>query len=113
MEEKKEKIKEAADVFYAIASENRLKVIKELEKGPKTWSELMFSLKMNPRILDESLKKLMKAGIIIKKSGKYRLTGLGDYILQIIEPIAQLAVSMISSIFKSFSVKTKEKEKTE
>jgi Predicted transcriptional regulator len=102
-----DELKEVAEVFQAVSSENRLKIIKELSTGPKTWSELMFSLKMNPKILDESLKKLIQAGVIVKEGNKYRLTSIGDYILQIIEPLAKLTADIIESLFKSFSLKKK------
>lgn len=101
--------KEAAEVFYAVASEVRIRIIKTLQEGPKTWSELMFTLKVNPKILDESLKKLIKAGVVVKEKNRYRLTELGDYILQIITPIANLAISVLGSFIQGFrSVKKKE-----
>jgi len=99
---KNDELKEVAEVFHAVSSENRLKIIKELSSGPKTWSELMFALKMNPKILDESLKKLIIAGVVVKEGNKYRLTGIGDYILQIIEPLAQTVVDVIESLFKGY-----------
>ncbi len=102
-----ENVKEAAEVFGALASEVRLKIIMSLKDGPKTWSELMFGLQVNPKILDESLKKLLKAGVIVKEGNKYRLTGLGDYILQIITPISQLAIEVLVSLLKGFTSKRK------
>jgi len=96
-----------SEILYAIAGETRLKIIRELSKGPKTWSELMFTLKVNPKVLDESLKRLIKAGVVVKEGNKYRLSGLGDYILQIIEPLAKFAVEFIKSLFKPYSLKEK------
>ncbi|MDT7891400.1 MAG: ArsR family transcriptional regulator [Thermoproteota archaeon] len=103
--------KKAAEVFQALASEVRIRIVKSLKEGPKTWSELMFSLKVNPKILDESLKRLIKAGVVIKDGNKYRLTDLGDYVLQIITPIAELAITIINSFLQGLT-STKKKEQS-
>lgn len=71
----------------------------------------MFSLKVNPKILDESLKRLIKAGVVIKDGNKYRLTDLGDYVLQIITPIAELAITIINSFLQGLT-STKKKEQS-
>jgi len=52
-------------------------VILSLENGPRKFSQIVLETRLNPGIVDRSLKALMVLGLVIKKESKYELTEKG------------------------------------
>lgn len=53
----------------ALANETRLNLLYSLYKKPKTWSELIFEFKINPKSLRDHLNFLIESGLVRKKKG--------------------------------------------
>jgi len=91
-EEEKDKgpfLKIAARIFDVLGSEARLKVMLSLAEGRKTWTEIMFEHRMNPKVLRDALRKLMDAGLVKKaKPFGFELTVTGSSLFKaLIEPL--------------------------
>ena len=85
-------LKVVARVFDILGSEARLKVLLSLREGRKTWTELMFEHKMNPKVLRDALRSLSNAGLVKKaKPFGFELTAAGSSILELLlEPLMDL-----------------------
>lgn len=63
--------------FGTLTSQNRLKILNLLRKGPKNVSEIQQRLKIERTILSHNLQRLKKCGFVfIEKKGKYRYYSL-------------------------------------
>jgi len=60
-------IKAVVLMLRAIASETRLRLLRILYEKPKTWTDLLFELKINPKVLRDNLAFLRKSGLVQKK----------------------------------------------
>jgi len=82
-------LKVVAKIFDILGSESRLKVLLSLREGRKTWTELMFEHKMNPKILRDTLRALMSAGFVKKaRPFGFELTVVGSSVLRLLlEPL--------------------------
>ena len=54
-------------MLRAIASETRLCILRTLYLKPKTWTELIFELRANPKVLRDNLTYLRKSKLVQKK----------------------------------------------
>ena len=51
-------------MMKALANETRLSILHSLDEKPKTWTELLFELKVNPKSLRDHLAYLRKSGLV-------------------------------------------------
>jgi predicted transcriptional regulator len=51
----------------AVSNEVRLDILYSLYEKPKTWTELIFELKINPKSLRDHISYLRKSGLIKKR----------------------------------------------
>lgn len=54
-------------MMRALSNETRLDILYSLYKKPKTWTDLLFELKINPKSLRDHLNYLKKSGLVKKK----------------------------------------------
>jgi len=54
-------------MMKALANETRLEILYSLYEKPKTWTDLIFKLKINPKSLRDHLNYLKKSGLVKKK----------------------------------------------
>ena len=64
-------------IWKALANENRLRILQSLSEEDSTFSNLMYSLRMNPRSLTSHLKWLRRHGFVSKEEKLYKLTEAG------------------------------------
>ena len=78
-----------AKIFDILGSESRLKILLSLREGRKTWTELMFEHRMNPKVLRDTLRTLMSAGFVKKaRPFGFELTVVGSSVLRLLlEPL--------------------------
>jgi len=67
MEIEKKIISAVATMMRALANETRLNILYKLYEGPKTWTELIFELNLNPKSLRDHLDYLRKNGLVEKR----------------------------------------------
>ena len=60
-----------------VSNEGRLRVLVALNASPKTWSQLMFETKTNPKSLSDSLQLLIENGLVQKDDNEYSITNAG------------------------------------
>ena len=60
-----------------VANEGRLRILVALSKGPRTWSELMFESRINPKSLRDNLELLIESGLVQKEGTAYSSTDAG------------------------------------
>ena len=70
-------------VWSILANRNRIEILFKLCEGEQNWSDLMFSLQINPRSLSSHLKFLQDYEIVNKNDKKYHLTELGKEICEL------------------------------
>jgi len=82
-------LKVVAKIFDILGSESRLKILLSLREGRKTWTELMFEHRMNPKVLRDTLRTLMSAGFVKKaRPFGFELTVVGSSVLRLLlEPL--------------------------
>lgn len=51
-------------MMKALANETRLSILHSLNEKPKTWTELLFELRINPKSLRDHLAYLRKSGLV-------------------------------------------------
>jgi len=56
-----------AIVLKALSNETRLNILYSLYEGPKTWTDLLFELKINPKSLRDHLSFLIRSHLIRKR----------------------------------------------
>lgn len=54
-------------MMKALANETRLNIIYSLYDKPKTWTDLLFELRINPKSLRDHLQYLRKSGLVKKR----------------------------------------------
>ena len=70
-------------VWKILANRNRIEILFKLCESEQNWSDLMFSLQINPRSLSAHLKFLQEYEIIKKNGKKYYLTEIGEQICEL------------------------------
>ena len=82
-------LKVVAKIFDILGSESRLRILLSLREGRKTWTELMFEHRMNPKVLRDTLRTLMGAGFVKKaRPFGFELTVVGSSVLRLLlEPL--------------------------
>lgn len=77
-------VKAVVVMLRAIASETRLRILRILYKKPKTWTELVFELKSNPKVLRDNLSYLRKSGLVQRKEPVgFELTEAGCAVMEL------------------------------
>ena len=51
-------------MMKALSNETRLSILYALHKEPKKWTDLLFELKINPKLLRDHLAYLRKSGLV-------------------------------------------------
>ena len=67
MEAERKMISAVATMMRALANETRLNILYKLHEGPKTWTELILELNLNPKSLRDHLDYLRKNGLVKKR----------------------------------------------
>ena len=60
-------ISAVAIMMRALANETRLKILYKLHESPKTWTELVSELNLNPKSLRDHLVYLRESGLVEKR----------------------------------------------
>ncbi len=69
-----------------IANENRLKILLELVNGPKSFSDLMFYCKINPKALRDHLVILMKDRFVeVKNTIRGNRTNITEFGIEVLK----------------------------
>ena len=74
---------ERREIWKIIGNENRINILYGLYERDQTWSELMFSLRINPKALRDHLHYLINYKMVFKNDGFYSLTKLGRNICEL------------------------------
>jgi len=73
-----------AECLQAIGNHNRLKIVMYCSEEPRRFSDIIFSLKLNPASFKFHAKVLMECDLIKKvKRGVYLTTELGNIFLEL------------------------------
>ena len=73
-----------AKVFKALSNESRLNLVFSLNESSKTWTELLFELKINPKSLRDYLAILQETQMVKKsKPVGFELTSIGKAFVQL------------------------------
>lgn len=71
-------------MMKALANETRLNIVNSLNNKPKTWTELLFELKVNPKSLRDHLAYLRRSGLVKKSEPHgFELTEAGRAFMQL------------------------------
>jgi DNA-binding HxlR family transcriptional regulator len=77
-------LKAATIMLKAIANETRLQILNLLYTQPKTWTELIFELKINPKTLRDNLRYLRESGLVKKREPVgFELTEAGQAVMDL------------------------------
>jgi len=78
------KIRAIAIVMRALSNETRLSILNSLYKKPKTWTQLLFELRINAKSLRDHLLYLRKSSLVRKREPVgFELTEAGKAIFEI------------------------------
>jgi DNA-binding transcriptional ArsR family regulator len=70
-------------MMKALANETRLSILHSLHEKPKTWTELLFELKINPKSLRDHLGYLRKSGLVKRsKPSGFELSEAGKEFIE-------------------------------
>lgn len=72
--EKRHALVEALDT---LGNHGRLLILDELKRGKKTFDDIRFATKLNPKSITDHLKKLMNQKMILKSQPGYEITDKG------------------------------------
>lgn len=64
-------------MFKLLSNKNRIEILYNLYESSKSWSELQSCLNMNPKLLRDHLRYLIRYEIVKKEDNIYVLTDLG------------------------------------
>jgi len=80
-------IKAYVELGRVIMNENRVKILMLLDKKPHSWTDLMFTLRVSPKVLRDHL-RILTANDLVQKGGKegYKITDASRAILNITLP---------------------------
>jgi len=70
-------------IWRTLSNESRVKILYKLYEGDSTWSDLMFSLKINPKSLSSHLNFLIEYQMVEKNNGDYTLTEFGGEVCEL------------------------------
>jgi predicted transcriptional regulator len=86
-------ISAAAIMMKALANESRLRILYALYKRPRTWNELLFELKINPKSLRDHLGSLRKSRLVKKRDPVgFELTQSGKAVIELsLEEVISIA----------------------
>jgi predicted transcriptional regulator len=92
-------------ILKAVSNPTRLNILYSLYEKPKTWTELIFELEVNPKSLRDHLVFLRKARLVKKgKSKGFELTTAGKTFIE-------LSLKDVISTIKKAAELTEEKQK--
>lgn len=94
MEIQKATIKAYQIMMKALSNETRLEILTSLHKTPKTWTELLFELQINPKSVRDHLGALRKSGLVQKSEPVgFELTDAGRAFMEMsLEKIIETAI---------------------
>lgn len=69
-------------IWKTLSNENRINILYKLYEGTASWSDLMFSLKINPKSLNSHLNFLMEHLMVEKTNGHYGITNFGKEVCE-------------------------------
>jgi predicted transcriptional regulator len=73
-----------ATMLKALSNETRLSILYSLYERPKTWTELLFELKINPKSLRDHLNYLKKSRLVKKKKPVgFEITTAGKAVMKL------------------------------
>ena len=73
-----------AIMMRTLANETRLRILYSLYQRSKTWTEIMFELKLNPKSLRDNLLYLRKSSLVQRKKPKgFELTEAGKAVMEL------------------------------
>lgn len=75
-------VKTYATMTGIIANENRLRILLLLERGPRTWTELIFEVKINPKVLRHHLAILRRYRLVEKRKVGFGITNAGKALVE-------------------------------
>jgi len=78
-----ERYSELSEFFEVISRPNNYAVLRKVVESPKTFSNLMFGLKKNPRTIDRSLEELALYDLIKKENRFYKPSKAGELVVEI------------------------------
>ncbi len=64
-------------MFKLLSNKNRIKILYSLYESDQRWSELSYGLGMNPKLLRDHLKYLIRYEIVTHEDKVYKLTNFG------------------------------------
>jgi len=76
-------VKAYARMAGIIANENRLKILVLLNQGPRTWTQLMFEVKVNPKVLGHHLRILREYKLVRKERVGFAITNAGRALVKL------------------------------
>jgi len=74
-----------AEILKVISRNGVVPLLLNIEKSPKSFSQLMFETHLNPSILNRHLKSLISLQIVEKSASSYALTEKGKKLVSILE----------------------------
>ena len=77
----------------ALSNENRIDILHSLHESPKTWTEMLFELQMNPKSLRDHLAYLRNSGLVRKSDPiGFEITDAGRALIELsLEKIIEIA----------------------
>jgi len=85
----------------ALANETRLEILYSLYDKPKTWTELLFELQVNPKSLRDHLRFLERNGLVKKaKNVGFELTEAGQAFIELSLKDIINAIKQVSNLTK-------------
>ena len=71
-------------MMKALANETRLSILYSLNEKPKTWTDLLFELQINPKSLRDHLAFLRKSGLVKRSDPEgFELTEAAEAFLKL------------------------------
>jgi len=73
-----------AIVLKALSNETRLNILYSLYESPKTWTDLLFELKINPKSLRDHLSFLIRSNLVRKRKPLgFEITSAGKAFIEL------------------------------
>lgn len=70
-------------IWKTLSNVNRINILYKLYEGDQIWSDLMFSLRINPKSLRDHLNFLEEYNMVTKNDGVYSLTDFGKEVCEL------------------------------
>lgn len=84
MKQKEKALAAVSTAMKMLSNQNRLRILNSLHERPKTWTELMFELRMNPKTLQHHLSCLRENKLVSQnKPHGFKLTEYGKSLIEL------------------------------